>query len=458
MSKAVFENIRNRIYCLICDREISGRTHISCSDCDHLTICIVCFSKGLEANQHKNNHRYSVISKINVPLYVQNWTIQEELLLIEALEKFGYGNWEEITRYIGGKHEAEVEEHFIQFYLNRNIENGGTCCNKQAGAQINNNNPIGTNSSHSTPFMKLSERIREKLEPSFKIAKDKSDKYGISLSDKTGYGQVIGFMPLRQEFEVEYNNDAELYIADMEFSPDDSEMETKTKLCILEIYYSRLQEREEKKRFVIEHDLIDINEVFNRERNMSEDERTIRHSLKDKMPFLSKNEFDELVQCYLREIEFEKYKHELTELQTYNIEALQDFEQIIFNDTLRKQNKAELEYALQSVEKECVANAASKRNKIKSNSALDQKSVLEKNNEGNEELTGILKSELEFCNTYLIDFEVYLVFKEFLIRECYANGGVRREDIMKNIKGDRASFDLIFDFLKEQHLLEEIQT
>lgn len=36
--------------------------------------------------------------------------------------------------------------------------------------------------------------------------------------DKTEY--VSGYMPLRGDFDVEHDNDAELILADMEFSPD----------------------------------------------------------------------------------------------------------------------------------------------------------------------------------------------------------------------------------------------
>lgn len=47
-------------------------------------------------------------------------------------------------------------------------------------------------------------------------------------------------MPLRQEFDVEYDNEAELLLAEMEFLDDDTEEETKVKQSILEIYNKRL--------------------------------------------------------------------------------------------------------------------------------------------------------------------------------------------------------------------------
>ena len=50
-------------------------------------------------------------------------------------------------------------------------------------------------------------------------------------------------MPLRGEFDVEYDNEAELLLAEMEFLDDDTEEETKTKEKILEIYNERLKIR-----------------------------------------------------------------------------------------------------------------------------------------------------------------------------------------------------------------------
>lgn len=50
------------------------------------------------------------------------------------------------------------------------------------------------------------------------------------------YGEILGYAPLREEFEVEYDNEAELFLADMEFSPEDTKEEIQIKENILEIY------------------------------------------------------------------------------------------------------------------------------------------------------------------------------------------------------------------------------
>ena len=71
-------------------------------------------------------------------------------------------------------------------------------------------------------------------------------------------------MPLRGDFDVEYDNDAELLLAEMEFNgkelilDDETQEEYDLKMKILDIYNARLEERMKRKRFVIERNLLDF--------------------------------------------------------------------------------------------------------------------------------------------------------------------------------------------------------
>lgn len=56
---------------------------------------------------------------------------------------------------------------------------------------------------------------------------------GPSLTEFSGYNTK------RQEFEIEYDNDAEQLLADMEFKDTDSDAERELKLRILRIYLKR---------------------------------------------------------------------------------------------------------------------------------------------------------------------------------------------------------------------------
>jgi hypothetical protein len=70
--------------------------------------------------------------------------------------------------------------------------------------------------------------------------------------------EVAGYMPLREDFDTEHNNDAEHLLVDMEFLPDDHPSERAMKLKVIEIYNQKLTERDERKKFVIERGIIDV--------------------------------------------------------------------------------------------------------------------------------------------------------------------------------------------------------
>ena len=61
--------------------------------------------------------------------------------------------------------------------------------------------------------------------------------------------EQAGFMPLRGEFEVEYENEAEALISPLTFDPDDTPDETELKYQVLELYrYLFRKKRRQKER------------------------------------------------------------------------------------------------------------------------------------------------------------------------------------------------------------------
>lgn len=48
--------------------------------------------------------------------------------------------------------------------------------------------------------------------------------------------EIVGYMPKRGDFEVEYDNDAELLLAEMEFTDEDTTEEKAMKFRLIDIY------------------------------------------------------------------------------------------------------------------------------------------------------------------------------------------------------------------------------
>lgn len=55
------------------------------------------------------------------PIYSASWTADEEERLLEGLEMYGVGNWEDISRVIQTRNKGETENHFEAVFLNHDL-------------------------------------------------------------------------------------------------------------------------------------------------------------------------------------------------------------------------------------------------------------------------------------------------------------------------------------------------
>lgn len=58
---------------------------------------------GVEIGQHRNSHRYRVMDLLGFPLLTEKWGADEELLLLEAIQMYGLGNWASVAEHVGSK-------------------------------------------------------------------------------------------------------------------------------------------------------------------------------------------------------------------------------------------------------------------------------------------------------------------------------------------------------------------
>lgn len=83
--------------------DISGCIRIKCVQCTDFDLCVECFSVGVEVDSHKATHDYQIVvrsclsvclmtllqDRMSFPLFAADWGADEELLLLEALKKYG---------------------------------------------------------------------------------------------------------------------------------------------------------------------------------------------------------------------------------------------------------------------------------------------------------------------------------------------------------------------------------
>lgn len=69
---------------------------------------------------------------------------------------------------------------------------------------------------------------------------------------------ALGYMPKRKDFDNEYDTELDKVLEDMEFFSDDNEEDIEFKEKMLNYYNQKLDERIERKNFVIDRGLLDL--------------------------------------------------------------------------------------------------------------------------------------------------------------------------------------------------------
>ncbi len=183
-----------------------------------------------------------------------------------AIEKFGLDNWTDISEYIGTKSKLQCEAHYYNFYYKNSTDKLPEAKDViiQKELQKNNLERGIIENLQKENNEKDSKRIEEIIKcqgkiPELSANKDNKNNRSRSLAknrnkkDQTtinSASEILGYWPKREEFDIEFLNDAELEIAELEFLDDDTEKDRNLKLNVLKVYNAQLEEREKRKKYV----------------------------------------------------------------------------------------------------------------------------------------------------------------------------------------------------------------
>ncbi|CAM8949951.1 unnamed protein product [Rhodiola kirilowii] len=340
-------------HCNYCNKDISGKIRIKCAVCSDFDLCVECFSVGAEVTPHKSGHPYRVMDNLSFPLICPDWNADEEILLLEGIEMYGLGNWTEVAEHVGTKKKYECIDHYNSVYMNspcfplpdlshvmgksreellamakdRDDSKKGTLGEVKkeepsftAGIKIEDSRKEGppghlspalnggAGSSGGKTSMVAAKRAsdvthnkggRENAKEESRSERTTGEKkLKLSHNETPPATEVNGYNFKRQEFEVEYDNDAEQLLTDMEFKETDTAVEKELKLRVLHIYWKRLDERKRRKEFVLERGLLYPDPY---EKTLSPEEKEIYNKYKVFMRFLPKEEYDDLVKTAIEE-------------------------------------------------------------------------------------------------------------------------------------------------------------
>ncbi|CAJ1940202.1 unnamed protein product [Cylindrotheca closterium] len=125
---------------------------------------------------------------------------------------------------------------------------------------------------------------------------------------------LLGFMPRRGDFDIEWENDAEESIADMEFTQNDTPQERKLKVQVLEIYFQKQEERERRKNFIMTRKLYDYKKFLEDEEKIPVDERDLVQRLRLFERFHTPDEHKQFIAGIIKA---KKLRKEIAKLQMY---------------------------------------------------------------------------------------------------------------------------------------------
>lgn len=148
---------------------------------------------------------------MTTPIFESDWGADEELLLLEGIEMYGLGNWAEAAEHVGSKSKQQCEEHYNSVYLGgatAPLPDLSRALPKKKDASSSSQSSKGDKSTSSSSASSSSAGGITGAEAA---AKDKPKP------PKSGLANLVGYMPERGDFETEYENDAEMIVADMDF-------------------------------------------------------------------------------------------------------------------------------------------------------------------------------------------------------------------------------------------------
>ncbi|PXF46737.1 Transcriptional adapter 2 [Gracilariopsis chorda] len=349
---------------------------------------------------------------------------------------YGVGNWEQVANQIGSKSAAETEMHFTKVFLHP------------------------TSAPLPDPLI---------LVPETKPAEENSedvDPKSLRVMHKHQQEDAAGWMPKRQDFLYEWDNEAEEIIGDMELVDDDSKNERDIKAQVLEIYSKKLDEREKRKEFVLERGMTNFKEFTSLEKKRSKDERELRDKLRVFMRFMPQDDVDKLVDGILEERklrtriemmieglalgattveEAQRMTQNLSKSKNRNMSQTEPSSLSDHTTNQRRQRRANGETS--TSETTSVLNGQPTTPSSASDSRERRNSILGEMDL--EKMAGaelLSRTELSLCGALKITPHQYLIIKDIMIRENARAGSLRKKDAKAIVKLDATKVYKIYDY------------
>uniref|UniRef100_A0A3Q0RTF5 Transcriptional adapter n=1 Tax=Amphilophus citrinellus TaxID=61819 RepID=A0A3Q0RTF5_AMPCI len=317
-------------YCVNCLADVTN-LRLRCTDCPDIELCPECFSAGAEIGNHRRWHGYQQVDGGRFSLWGPEaeggWTSREEQSLLDAIEQYGFGNWEDMAAHVGASRTPqEVMEHYVTMYIHGNL--GKACIPDSIPNRVTD---------HTCPSGgPLSPSLTTPLPP-----------LDISLVEQ----QQLGYMPLRDDYEIEYDQDAEKLISGLSVNYDDEDVEIEMKRAHVDMYVRKLRERQRRKNIARDYNLVPAflgRDKKDKEKDktgikITKEEKEQRVRLRALCQFMAHREFEEFFENMHKE---RVLRAKVRELQRYRrngitrLEESAEYEAARHKREKRKENKS----------------------------------------------------------------------------------------------------------------------
>ena len=246
---------------------------------------------------------YKILNKLSENLFTVDWTLGEEIKLLGAIERLGLNNWEEISKILG-KGKFECESHYYTFYYKS--KNDFLPDDKITNININNyspnknkNNILNQNKNEENKYLnKIQENLgyipfsdNNKQNRSLSKNNIKKDDLDKNKPSNQNIYDILGYWEKRKDYDIEFKNEAEIQMSEIEFREKENPENVEINYKNLKNYNNILDEREERKNFVIEKNLFDVRKQISFSKRLSKHDREIFQILKYNMKYLTKEQF-----------------------------------------------------------------------------------------------------------------------------------------------------------------------
>ncbi|KAG1650390.1 Transcriptional adapter 2-beta [Nymphon striatum] len=264
-----------------------------------------------------------IVAAFKYSKHHDKWKVREELVLLDAVEHFGYGNWEDPCKALDNSKATDVKQHFEDYFIQGNI--GKATWNKE---------PLYTAKDHTTV---------KKAGPLLPGIPGKSSETDTNF-EKTD----LGYMPRRDDFEWEYENGAENLISTLTLSNDDEDVDTELKMVQIDMYHRVLKERKQRKQVVVDHNLVsqfysqeNRQKTPNGKKKSARDDKDLREKFQPFAQFQSSAEIEQHTESVKKERDLKIRIKELSRYRRNGITKLKecsDFDSARYKRDRKKEN------------------------------------------------------------------------------------------------------------------------